>query len=381
MKRTIYDADHESFRKVAADFLAREVVPYFPDWESAGLVPREIFRKVGELGVFGMQVPEEYGGAGVDSFLYSSIWTEETQKALVHLGGLAVHMNVVMPYFLSLADEEQKQRWLPGMAAGDLLSAIAMTEPGTGSDLAGMATTARRDGDDYLLNGAKTFITGGINAELIVVVARTSQGESRRDGLSLLVVEDGMPGFTKGANLDKIGLRTQDTAELFFDDVRVPAANLLGEEGKGFSYLTANLPQERLGIAVQSQAAAEAALSVTCDYVSERKVFGSPVSAFQNTKFELASCAVDIEAGRALVDQALLAHETDDLSAADAARVKIFCSEMQARVIDRCLQLHGGYGYMREYPIARLYADARVSRIYGGTTEVLKTIVAKSLGL
>lgn len=366
---------------MARDFLAKEVVPHYPEWEAAGLVPREIFHKVGELGVLGMAIPEEFGGVGQPSFLYPAIWAEESIRAYVNLGGLSVHLNVVLPYFLKYCTTEQRQRWFPGLATGELMTAIAMTEPGTGSDLAGMTTMAVRDGDEFVLNGAKTFITGGLNADLVIVVARTAKSENRRDGLTLLVVERGTPGFTQGRNLDKIGLKAQDTAELFFEDVRVPAANVLGDEGKAFSYLTSNLAQERLGIAVGAQAAAEAALATTLDYVQERQAFGTSVAAFQNTKFELAACAVDIEAGRALVDRALAAHERGELSVPQAAKAKVFCTELQARVVDRCLQLHGGYGYVREYPIARLYADARVTRIYGGTTEVLKTIIAKSLGL
>ncbi|MEU3168624.1 acyl-CoA dehydrogenase family protein [Streptosporangium sp. NPDC006930] len=381
MKSTLYGPDHEAFRATAREFLNREVVPHYLDWDEAKIVPRGIFHRLGELGVLGVQIPEEYGGGGQDSFLFSAVWMEETQRAYVNLGGLAVHMNVVLPYFLSYANEEQRRRWLPGMASGELMTAIAMTEPGTGSDLAGIATTARLDGEHWVLNGVKTFITGGIHADLIVVVARTGQGGGRRDGLSLLVVEKEMAGFTRGRNLDKVGLRTQDTAELFFDDVRVPVANLLGEEGGAFGYLTGNLPQERLGIAVAAQGAAEAALAAALEYVANRKAFGVPVASFQNTKFELASCAVEIEAGRALLDRGLAEHEAGELSPVDAAKIKIFCTEMQSRVVDRCLQLHGGYGYMREYPIARLYADARVTRIYGGTTEVLKTIIAKSFGL
>ncbi|MGH3950800.1 MAG: acyl-CoA dehydrogenase family protein [Pseudonocardiaceae bacterium] len=381
MPTSIYTDEHDSFRKTARDFLAKEVVPQFPDWDQAGLVPREFFTKLGELGVLGLQIPEEYGGGGCDSFLFSAIWAEETARAYVHLGGLSVHMNVVLPYFLAYANDEQKRRWLPGMAGGELMTAIAMTEPGTGSDLAGMATMAQRSGDHYLLNGAKTFITGGINADLVVVVARTSRSDNRRDGLSLLVVERDMPGFTRGRNLDKIGLKTQDTAELFFDDVEVPVANLLGEEGKAFGYLTGNLPQERLSIAVAAVAAAEAAVAATVDYVKERKAFGTPVSSFQNTKFELAACATEVDAGRAMLDRALLAHDAGELSEVDAAKLKIFCTELQGRVVDRCLQLFGGYGFMREYPIARMYTDARVTRIFGGTNEVLKTIIAKSLGL
>lgn len=381
MRRTIFQAEHADFRLMARDFLAKEVVPHYPEWEAAGLVPREVFHKVGELGVLGMAIPEEFGGAGQPSFLYPAIWAEESIRAYVNLGGLSVHLNVVLPYFLKYCTTEQRQRWFPGLATGELMTAIAMTEPGTGSDLAGMTTMAVRDGDEFVLNGAKTFITGGLNADLVIVVARTAKSENRRDGLTLLVVERGTPGFTRGRNLDKIGLKAQDTAELFFEDVRVPAANVLGDEGKAFSYLTSNLAQERLGIAVGAQAAAEAALATTLDYVQERQAFGTSVAAFQNTKFELAACAVDIEAGRALVDRALAAHERGELSVPQAAKAKVFCTELQARVVDRCLQLHGGYGYVREYPIARLYADARVTRIYGGTTEVLKTIIAKSLGL
>ncbi|KEI45049.1 acyl-CoA dehydrogenase family protein [Saccharopolyspora rectivirgula] len=381
MRSTAYGEEHEAFRQVIREFLVNEVVPHFPEWERAGLVPKEVFRKAGKIGMLGLQVPEEYGGGGTSSFKFNAIITEETARAGVSLGGLSVHLNVVLPYFLAYATEKQKQRWLPGLADGSQLAAIAMTEPGTGSDLAGVATTAVRDGDHYVLNGAKTFITGGINADLVVVVARTSSGGDRREGLSLLVVESGTPGFSRGRNLAKLGLKAQDTAELFFDDVRVPAENLLGEEGKAFRYLTSNLPQERLAIAIGAQAAAEAALATTHEYVQERRVFGKPVAAFQNTKFELAGCAVEIEAGRALLDRALEEHDVGELTAADAAKVKVYCTELQSRVIDRCLQLHGGYGYMLEYPIARMYADARVTRIFGGTTEVMKTIIAKSLGL
>lgn len=378
---SVYSEEHEDFRQVIREFLAKDVVPHFREWERAGRLPREFLRKLGELGVLGMQVPEEYGGGGAQSFLFSAVWLEETFRAYVHPGSASVHTNVVLPYVLSYADAEQKRRWLPGMASGALMSAVAMTEPGTGSDLAGMSTTAHRRGDHYLLRGAKTFITGGVDADLVIVVARTGHGEDRREGLSLLVVERGMPGFARGSSQDKIGLQVQDTAELFFDDVEVPVENLLGEEGKAFRYLTGNLPQERLTIGVQAIASAEAAIAATVDYVKERQVFGKPVAAFQNTKFELAACAVETEAGRAMLDRALLAHEAGELSGVDAAKLKIFCTELQGRVVDRCLQLHGGYGYMREYPIARLYADARVTRIYGGTTEVLKTMVAKSLGL
>ncbi|OLL76832.1 Butyryl-CoA dehydrogenase [Pseudonocardia sp. Ae168_Ps1] len=376
-----YDADHEAFREVVRDLLAKEVVPHFAEWESAGLVPKEIFARLGELGIPGMQVPEEYGGGGATSFRFSAVLTEEVVRAGVHLGGLGVHMNVVLPYLLRYATEEQRRRWLPGIARGELMTAIAMTEPGTGSDLAGMTTRARRAGDRFVLDGAKTFITGGINCDLVLVVARTGNSENRRQGLSLLVVEDGMPGFTRGLKLDKLGLHTQDTAELFFDGVEVPEDNLLGEEGQAFTYLTGNLPQERLAIALGAVAAAETALDTTVGYVKEREVFGSSLAGFQNTRFELAACGAEVMAGRAMLDRSLVDHDRAELSAADAAALKLFCTELQGRVLDRCLQLFGGYGYIRDYPIARLYADARVSRIYGGTSEVMKTIIAKSLGL
>jgi acyl-CoA dehydrogenase len=382
MRRTGFTAEHEDFRRMIRDYLAREVVPVFDDWLAAGLVPREFFRDLGKLGVNGMAVPEEYGGGGLDDFRYNAIVSEEAAHALVSLGSLRVHLDVVLPYFLAYANAEQRGRWFPGLASGELITSIAMTEPGTGSDLAGMSTTAVLDGDHYVLNGAKTFITGGAQADLVVVVARTSRDETnRRHGLSLLVVEDGMPGFEKGRNLAKIGLKVQDTVELSFTDVRVPVANLLGEEGQGFGYLGHNLPQERLTIAVSALAAASAALATTVSYVKDRKVFGQPVAQFQNTKFELAAVATDVEAGQAMLDRALAEHVAGELSGVDAAKVKLFCTELQGRVVDRCLQLFGGYGYILEYPIARLYADARVTRIYGGTSEVMKTIISKSLGL
>ncbi len=381
MRRTIYNEDHEDFRKTVRSFLEREIAPQVPRWEHDGIVPTEIYRQFGELGLIGLQVPERHGGGGADTFKFNCVLGEELSRQYAGLGGLRVHMDIVLPYFLRLANEEQQQRWLPGLASGELMSAIAMTEPGTGSDLAGIATTAVRDGDRYVLNGAKTFITGGINAGLVIVVARTGNGEDRREGLSLLVVEDGTPGFTRGRKLEKLGLHASDTAELFFDDVEVPAANLLGEEGRGFDHLAANLPQERLSIAVDAQAAATTALDTTLEYVQGRDAFGRTIGSFQNTKFELADCATEIEAGQSLVDRAIEAHDAEDLTADDAAKAKLFCTDMQGRVVDRCLQLHGGYGYMVEYPIARLYADARVTRIYGGTSEIMKVLIAKSLGL
>ncbi|PBC49884.1 acyl-CoA dehydrogenase [Rhodococcus sp. ACS1] len=381
MKRTVFNEDHETFRKVVQDFLARDVQPHYEAWTEAGRVDKTVFHKAGEIGIPGLQIPEEYGGAGIESFKFNAVVAEELARSGVTLGGLALQTNVLLPYFLEYATEEQRRRWLPGMASGQIVGAIAMTEPGTGSDLAGMATTARRVGDNYVLNGAKTFITGGINCDLVVVVARTDKGADRRDGLSLLIVEDGMPGYERGRNLTKLGLKAQDTAELSFTDVRVPVENLLGEEGKAFGYLGFNLPQERLSTAINAQASAETALDLTVEYVKERKAFGTTIGSFQNTKFELASCAIEIEAGRAMVDRALDELDEGTLTAADAAKAKVYCTELQSRVIDRCLQLHGGYGFMMEYPIARMYADARVTRIFAGTTEVCKSIVSKSLGL
>ena len=369
MRRDVFTDDHEAFRELVGDFVTKEVVPHFSSWEEAGRVPREVFARLGDLGALGTAIPEEYGGGGQADYRYNVVLQEEAARRLVNLGTLRTQLDVILPYFLEYANEEQRRRWLPGLGAGTLLTAIAMTEPDTGSDLAGMRTSAVRDGDTYVLNGAKTFITGGIHADLVIVVARTATDPAnRRAGLTLLVVEDGMPGFSRGKKLQKLGQRAQDTAELHFSDVRVPVANRLGDEGAAFGYLGHNLPQERLTIAIGSVAQSGAALQATIDYVKQRKAFGTPVASFQNTKFELAAVSTEIEAGQALVDRAILEHVRGDLSSADAARVKLFCTEMQSRVMDRC-------------PIARMYADARVTRIYGGTSEVLKTIISKSLGL
>jgi acyl-CoA dehydrogenase len=382
MRREIFTPEHEDFRWTIRRFLQWEVAPDFPAWLEDQLVPRDFFRKLAGLGVLGMNIPERYGGSGEADYRFSVVLGEETARANLHLGPLRCHMDVVVPYLLAYANDEQRERWLPRIATGDLLTAIAMTEPGTGSDLAGVTTSAVRDGGHYVLNGSKTFITGGVHAGLVIVIARTAPaGADRRGGLSLVVVEEDMPGFEKGRKLDKIGLAVQDTVELSFTDVRVPAGNLLGEEGAAFSYLGHNLVRERLGIALGAITAAQAALQLTVAYVKERSVFGRPLSSMQNTKFELAAVATEIEAGQALFDRAVMAYETGQLTGVDAAMVKLFCTELQGRVTDRCLQLFGGYGYMLEYPIARLYSDARVSRIYGGTSEVLKTIVSKSLGL
>jgi acyl-CoA dehydrogenase len=382
MRRDLFTEDHESFRQLARDFIEKEVVPHYPDWEKAGRMPRDVFKQMGALGMLGMAIPEEYGGAGIADYRYNVVLQEEAARALVTLSTVRTQLEVILPYFLHYANAEQRQRWFPGLAAGTLLTAIAMTEPGTGSDLAGMRTTAVRDNDCYVINGAKTFITGGIQADLVIVVARTSTDpDNRRRGLTLLVVEDGMPGFSRGRELEKMGCKVQDTAELSFADVRVPVANRLGEEDEAFGYLGHNLSQERLTVAVGSVAQARSALMATIEYVKNRKAFGTPVASFQNTKFELAAVSAEIEAAQTMLDRAVRDHVDGELSGADAARVKLFCTEMQARVVDRCLQLFGGYGYMMEYPIARLYTDARVARIYAGTSEMMKVIIAKSLGL
>ncbi|MGP3944589.1 acyl-CoA dehydrogenase family protein [Streptomyces sp. 6N106] len=385
MRRTVFNEDHEAFRETIRDFIAAEVVPYYDQWREAGQAPRDFYKKLGELGVFGIEVPEEYGGAGETSFKFNAVITEETARAGVSFGGSSVHTALCLPYLLKYANEEQKQRWLPSFVTGDLMTAIAMTEPGTGSDLAGMKTTAKlsEDGTHYVLNGAKTFITGGVLADRVLVCARTAPAtpEDRRGGISILVVDTKSEGYAVGRKLEKLGLKTSDTAELSFTDVKVPVEDLLGEEGKAFGYLTHNLPQERLGIAVGAYAQAAAAVRFATEYVRDRTVFGQAVASFQNTKFVLADCQSEVDAMQAVVDRALDVHDADELTAADAASAKLFTTERAAVVIDKCLQLHGGYGYMMEYPIARLYADTRVNRIYGGTSEVMRSIVAKSMGL
>jgi len=383
MRRELFDQQHEEFRILVRDFIAREVIPHHGEWLVDGAVPRDLYRRLGDIGVMGLSIPEEYGGAGLDDYRYNVVLHEESARANVTLGTLRTHLDIVLPYMLKYADEEQRARWFPGLATGELYLAIAMTEPGGGSDLAGMKTAARLDGDEYVINGSKTFITGGELADLVVVVARTDDpiDGDRRSGLSLLVIETGTPGFVKGRRLDKLGLKVQDTVELYFDDARVPAANLLAERGKAFTYLGHNLAQERLAIAVGAVAQSRSALEMTIDYVKNRKLFGTTVASMQNTKFEIGAMDAEIVAAQAMVDLGISRLIASDLSGADAARIKLFCTEMQGRVVDRCLQLHGGYGYILEYPIARLYADARVNRILGGTSEVMKSIVSKSLGL
>ncbi|WP_405182956.1 acyl-CoA dehydrogenase family protein [Nocardia sp. NBC_01377] len=382
MRRDLFTEDHEAFRQLVRGFIEKQIAPNYAQWEKDGQMPREIFREMGGLGILGFALPEEYGGGGSRDYRYNVILQEEAARALVTLGTVRTQLDVILPYFLEYADAAQRERWFPAMVNGDLLTAVAMTEPGTGSDLAGMRSTAVRDGDHYILNGAKTFITGGLLADLVIVVARTSTDpDNRRAGLTLLVVEGGMPGFTRGRMLEKMGCKVQDTMELSFEDVRVPVENRLGEEGAAFGYLGHNLPQERMTVAVGSVAQARAAINATIEYTRERKAFGTPVSSFQNTKFELAAMSAEVEAAQTMIDRAVADLVDGELSGADAARTKLFCTEVQARVVDRCLQLFGGYGYMMEYPIARLYTDARVARIYAGTSEVMKMIIARDLGV
>ena len=382
MRSTIYGPDHEALRTVVRDFLEQRAKPRVTEWEKLRRVDPAFYREAGELGLLGLQVPEEFGGGGQTSFTFNMVVAEEMIAAHLQMSPMRVHTDVVLPYLLSYCDTEQSKRWLPDVASGEKMTAIAMSEPGTGSDLSGIATTAVLDGDHYVLNGAKTFITGGINAGLIVVVARTSRlEEDRRGGLTLLVVESDMAGYSTGRNLEKIGMKYADTAELFFEDVRVPVENRLGDEGAAFDYLTRNLAQERLSVALGSVATARAAIAETVRYVRERQVFGKPLSSLQNTKFQLAAASTELTAADSMLERAVVELDAGELSGSDAARVKLFCSEMQGRVVDTCLQLFGGYGYMTEYPIARMYADARISRIYGGSSEIMKTIIAKSLGL
>lgn len=375
MPTSIYDETHDLFRDAVRTFIAEEMKPRFDEWEKAGIMDREIYAKAGQHGFVGFNMPESHGGGGSDDFRFNAVVSEEL--AYAGMGGagngIGLQNDIVSPYFVAYCTDEQKDRWWPGIASGEKILAIAMTEPGTGSDLASIATTAVADGDEYVVNGAKTFITNGINSDLVVTVVRTGEG---RDGLSLLVVERGMPGFERGRNLDKIGQKSADTAELFFTDVRVPKTNLLGDEGKAMEYLSFNLAQERLSLAINGVAVAEAAVRWTVDYVKERTAFGQPIAAFQNTKFVLAECATEVTVARAFMDRCIVDHVENGLSAADAAKAKLYATELQNRITDRCLQLFGGYGYMSEYPIAVAYADARVATIYGGTSEIMKTIIS-----
>jgi alkylation response protein AidB-like acyl-CoA dehydrogenase len=377
---SLYEAEHEDFRKTVRTFFEREVVPHHDAWEREGIVPRELWRKAGEAGLLCCDVPEEYGGPGVDDFRYQVVLSEEQSRAGTSGPGFSVHTDIIVPYLTGLGTEEQKRRWLPGCVSGETITAIAMTEPGAGSDLQGVRTSARLDGDHYVLNGAKTFISNGINADLVIVVARTDP-DAGHQGISLLVVERGMAGFERGRNLDKVGLHAQDTAELSFTDVRVPRENLLGEEGQGFLYLMQNLPQERLIIAAQAVAAAEAVYEMCREYATTREAFGRPIGKLQHNRFLVAEMATETAVARAFLDQCVRKHLDGQLTTVDAAMAKWWCTELQNKLVNQGVQLHGGYGYMTEYPIAKAYLDSRISTIYGGTTEIQKEIIGRSLGL
>lgn len=377
---SIYDDTHAMFRESFRAFTTERMLPHGERWEHEGIMDRSIYEEAGSHGFLGMAIPESHGGGGSDDFRFNAIISEELARA--GLGGaglgLTLHNDITTPYFVEYCNDEQGARWLPGIASGELITAIAMTEPGTGSDLQGIATSAVRDGDEYILNGSKTFITNGINADLVIVAAKTDPAGGR-NAMSLFVVERGMDGFERGRNLDKVGQHSQDTAELFFDDVRVPAANRLGDEGRAFEYLTFNLAQERLSIGLYGLAAAEAGIEWTVDYVRERTAFGSPLASFQNTKFELADMATEVAVTRPFIEQCITELNEKALSPTKAAQAKLWGTELQGRVLDRCLQLFGGYGYTSEYPISRAWVDARVTRIYGGTSEIMKTIISKDV--
>ncbi|HEY0693254.1 MAG TPA: acyl-CoA dehydrogenase family protein [Kribbella sp.] len=378
MERHLFDADHDAFRETARAFCEKEILPHHDGWEEAGIVPRELWTAAGSAGLLGFMMPEQYGGGGSRDFRFNAVVIEEITRARASGPGFSLHADIVSGYLLDYASDEQKSRWLPRFCSGEMITAIAMTEPGAGSDLQGIQTTAIRDGDHYVLNGQKTFISNGILADLVLVVAKTDPAAGYQ-GISLLVVERGMEGFERGRNLDKIGLKAQDTAEMFFDDVRVPVSNLLGEEGKGFIYLMEKLPQERLAIAVVAAAACERMLETTLQYVKDRTAFGRPIGSFQNSRFVLAELATETQIARVFVDRCIEELNAGTLTVSDAAMAKWWTTELQKKVADQCLQLHGGYGFMTEYPIAKAYLDTRVQTIYGGTTEIMKEIIGNWL--
>jgi alkylation response protein AidB-like acyl-CoA dehydrogenase len=378
--RTLYADEHDQFRSVFRSWLEHEVVPNHERWEADGIIPRELWLEAGKHGFLGLTVPERFGGGGTDDYRFAAIMTEEIgATGVIGSGnGITLHNDIVLPYFLGLANDEQQQRFLPGMVTGEVVGALAITEPNTGSDVAGVRTTAVQHGDVFVVNGAKTFISNGIHADVVVTAVKTDPDAAHR-GMTLLLLERGMAGFERGRNLDKLGMHAQDTAELFFTDVEVPVANVLGEVGRGFYALMQNLAQERLGIAVGAVAVAQAALGWTIEYTKERHAFGVPIASFQNSKFVLAELHTETQAAQVYVDRCIELHCEGRLSAEQAAAAKYWCTELQNKVVDRCLQLHGGYGYMREYPIARAWADSRIQTIYGGTSEIMKEIVGRSI--
>ncbi len=379
MERNLFEPEHELFRESFRKFVQKEMLPNYEQWEKDGIVSREVWRKAGHAGFLCMDAPEEFGGAGVRDFRYNAVINEEIARVGYKGAAFTLQNDVIFPYLMRLCNDEQKRRWLPKVVRGEIITAIAMTEPGTGSDLAGVRTTALDKGDHYLVNGQKTFITNGILNDLVIVVAKTDPSEKHR-GISLIVVERGMEGYERGRNLEKIGLKAQDTAELFFSNVKVPKENLLGELGRGFSNLMKNLPQERLSIAVNAVASAEVYLEWTAKYCQEREAFGRPIGKFQNSRFKLAEMKTEITIGRVFVDRCVMELNQGSLTAEEAAMAKWWTTDLQKRVVDQCLQLHGGYGYMMEYPIARAFLDSRVATIYGGTNEIMKEIIGRSMG-
>jgi len=379
--RLEYTSEHHQFRELVRGFVQQTIVPSHERWEKDGQWDRSLFIEAGKLGLLGFSVPEHLGGPGVNDFRFNAIVTDELQRAGAAAEAIAFNLqnDIVLPYLTDLTTPEQQQRWLPGVVTGETVLGIAMTEPGTGSDLAGIRTTAVRDGDHYVVNGAKTFISNGQSGDLFVIAVRTSPDPHK--GLSLLVADADTPGFHRGRNLEKIGLHAQDTSELTFTDMQVPVDNLLEQEGMGFYQLVKNLPQERLALGVGAVAAAEGILAETLDYVRERTAFGTPIASFQNSQFVLAELATELDIARTYLEDCLAEHLTGDLTAARAARLKWWTTDLQVRTADRCLQLHGGYGYMREYSVSRAFVDARIQTIYGGTNEIMKTIIAKDLGI
>jgi acyl-CoA dehydrogenase len=378
VRRTIFEEDHQDFRDSVRAFLLKEAVPHTERWEANGLVDREFWTKAAAQGMVVFAAPEEHGGAGLSDFRFNAVIDEQVALTGAVGDNFNLTNDIAAPYFLDLTTPEQQARWLPELTSGAKIPAIAMSEPGAGSDLRGIAATAVSQGDHYLLTGSKTFVTNGIQADLIIVAAYVRDGQST-NGMGLFVVESDMEGFSRGRKLSKVGRRAQDTSELFFEDVPVPAENVLGEPGRGLGYLMLNLPQERLSMAVVAVATAERALEITLDYVRNRNAFGRPIGSFQANRFALAELAAEIKVARVFVDGCLGAHLTGELSADDAAAAKLWTTELQVRVADRCLQLHGGYGYMDEYEISRIWRDSRVTRIYGGTSEIMKEIIGRSL--
>jgi len=375
--RNLYDSDHEMFRDSLRKFIETEAMPHHEQWEKDGMVSDEIWLKAGEQGFLCPMIPEEYGGVGTD-FLYNCIVNEEIGRSGCTGLGWTLHNDITVPYIVRYGSEEQKQKYLPRCTTGELITAIAMTEPGAGSDLQGTNTTAVLDGDHYILNGSKTFITNGQKAGLVIVVAKTDTTAGSK-GISLFLVEADLPGFSKGKNLTKLGLKAQDTSELFFQDVKVPKENLLGEEGRGFIYLMQDLPQERLSIAVGAVANARAVLEATVAYTKERKAFGTTVASFQNTQFKLAELSAEIDCAEVYTDRCTELLLEDNLDTVTASKAKLLTTDLQCKVADECLQLHGGWGYMWEYPVCRAFADSRIQRIYGGTNEIMKLIISREL--